>query len=1459
MEMSENIEENLTSDGNSFIEQLARYYSEFLATDFKKGFLPKRRFETKDRKGRTSGVALEKYPEILPDIYKRINAPFKDGMPLKIKHQKYKTKLAMVVRTAIDKNIKSIDHEKLYQDVTFSVDEFKKAAKKENLDLELELEKLKTRIERNIELNVVAPIIENLEPVFEKNAANVIDTLLTAQDEIIEQILGDIDDAFPNAFYNYRNLDKDSAILDCVLEYLDKKRLELNLSEYFDGFAANDLFSELRSISLLDQSNENLEYYLYFGEIRYRNHNFPIFFMPLNVSNLEQNGNAFSISFEPRLLINKKAVDYISRELQERSGSKLTSVIDSRIHYIEKYEKLADVLDKLLQPIIRAFQLDGSIAFSPEKQSLKDANVSITNSLNLSLFDKSDESMLTDYEELIDRLSKGDDLIQIVNDLVDSFLYGNPESISDNIDDWWDDTSIPERLVFETPIPLAEEQRKILEALQHTNGRFISVEGPPGTGKSHTISAIAFGAILKDKSILILSDTKEALDVVESKLNDTLSKIRPSDEFVNPILRLGRTGSNFNKVTQNKTIDTLKVQHRAFNKPEEKKKREEQYELAFKGLKKEIKAKIKAVESINLNEVFEYETDKKEFFDDYANHLDSFVEIFEDKDNEYSEHNSAIKSLVNTREQCLGLDPKVVSIAEDFGKDAKALSEALLFLLYVNEKSNSTQLFKKAPEMSADKIETLESNLQAVRDAKKRIFGYLLSRNKLKNVRDDLYRAVGYSTETSDGEALQAEISALIGLANRFYAEMENKFSGSSKIIPVALDCLKENNLPDEVESLSRRLNKIQKLHDDNLIPFLGDETMLEILVKQDSEDGYFFEYFLDKKEKRKKIEKMFSEQEFNYLARKTEIENYNTLELASQIDERVIEFANNHRNDAKTLAKIVRQKKKFPRDKFDLLKTAFPCMICSLRDYAEYIPLDNELFDIIIIDEASQVSIAQAFPAIIRAKKVVVMGDKMQFGNVKTSNASKEVNTSYFNKVKKALEEERQEITTDLEVRVEQLNVKYSVLDFMDNMANFYTRLKKHFRGYPEMISLSSKYFYNGGLQTMKIRGKGIEDVLEFLPIEHDGLLDLSKNTNEMEARKILERVESQYNSGDHRSVAVITPFTEQQTLISQIFSEHPNYQDFLKKLKFRSFTFDTCQGEERDIIYYSFVATNEKDRLSHVLPKSLMEQDEEELDRNKKMQRVNVAFSRGKEKLVFVYSKDINSLTAGSGILNHYLSEIYRAKDIPSEGDLDPNSEAEKMVRKWIVQTPIYNEYIPEIEPQFELGNYLKSLNHDYNHPAYRVDFLLRFKIDGQQRDIIIEYDGFEYHFENHDVVDAGNWQSYQKAEDTERDYVLESYGYKTLRINKYNIGTDPIDTLNRRMDEIIKAFSDPGDALTKKVVEGTREAHQGLADRSYRTCTKCRQDKPFSEFEDKNTLRGYRNTCKSCLPKKSRPSLF
>src|SRR5262245_12476829 len=132
---------------------------------------------------------------------------------------------------------------------------------------------------------------------------------------------------------------------------------------------------------------------------------------------------------------------------------------------------------------------------------------------------------------------------------------------------------------------------------------------------------------------------------------------------------------------------------------------------------------------------------------------------------------------------------------------------------------------------------------------------------------------------------------------------------------------------------------------------------------------------------------------EIDYLKAKTNIESLNTEMLAEQIDDRLIDFYNNKKNTASTLGKIIREKQRFPVDKFPDLKQAFPCVIASLRDYADFIPLQRDIFDLVIIDEASQVSIAQALPAIIRAKKVLVLGDRNQFGNVKKSTASQEVN----------------------------------------------------------------------------------------------------------------------------------------------------------------------------------------------------------------------------------------------------------------------------------------------------------------------------------------------------------------------------------------------------------------------------------------------------------------------------------
>src|SRR6202023_1757194 len=246
---------------------------------------------------------------------------------------------------------------------------------------------------------------------------------------------------------------------------------------------------------------------------------------------------------------------------------------------------------------------------------------------------------------------------------------------------------------------------------------------------------------------------------------------------------------------------------------------------------------------------------------------------------------------------------------------------------------------------------------------------------------------------------------------------------------------------------------------------------------------------------------------EFDYVGEKSRLESLHTQRLAHTIDERVVDFANEHKNLARALRDIIRKRQRFPREAFEHLKKAFPCMIAGIRDYAEYVPLERGLFDLVIIDEASQVSIAQAFPAFVRAKQLVVLGDRRQFSNVKTANASREINAKYSHEI---IENFRRGIVPDADTmnRLRMFNIKVSVLEFIERISNYNALLKKHFRGYPELISFSSKTFYRGQLQAVKIRGKPIEEVIRFSDVAHDGRVEAVKNSNGLEAEAILKEL---------------------------------------------------------------------------------------------------------------------------------------------------------------------------------------------------------------------------------------------------------------------------------------------------------------------------------------------------------------
>jgi AAA domain len=359
------------------------------------------------------------------------------------------------------------------------------------------------------------------------------------------------------------------------------------------------------------------------------------------------------------------------------------------------------------------------------------------------------------------------------------------------------------------------------------------------------------------------------------------------------------------------------------------------------------------------------------------------------------------------------------------------------------------------------------------------------------------------------------------------------------------------------------------------------------------------------------------------------------------------------------------------------------------------------------------------------------------------------------------------------------------------------------------------------------------------------------------LEGRRIIDRLVELIDLEQPPSVGVITPHTEQQAFIGKLAHEHPRSDEFYDKLRLKVMTFDTCQGEEREVIFYSLVATAEKDRLAYVFPSKLDRDKSDEVDHNLRLQRLNVGLSRGQEKIIFVHSKPLDQYSSAlRTALSHYRNELERAKSMPSENELDEASPMERQVLHWLGQVPLIRDLDGDCEiiAQFELGKYLKQLDPTYHHPDYRVDFLIRVSDDGKQHQLVLEYDGFEFHFAKGvppGMINSSTWPMYLTAEDLEREKVLESFGVQMIRLNRFNLGKDPVATidglLRERLDGIING-REPHD-LVKSVAKKATEIEEGLKNGDYKRCKKCDRDLPVGMFRDSSAKSGLGRLCRDC----------
>ncbi len=255
-------------------------------------------------------------------------------------------------------------------------------------------------------------------------------------------------------------------------------------------------------------------------------------------------------------------------------------------------------------------------------------------------------------------------------------------------------------------------------------------------------------------------------------------------------------------------------------------------------------------------------------------------------------------------------------------------------------------------------------------------------------------------------------------------------------------------------------------------------------------------------------------------------------------------------------------------------------------------IGIDRTKFDLVIIDEAARATVPELLIPILRAKKVILIGDQYQLP------------PSFGSSIVDDLE--------DLDnITLEFLQKSFFERLFEGTPEDNKSILTEQFRMPKEVGAMISKIFYGGILLNgieKSTAGFISPKTIQWIDVKgENNKSQISRyNLKEAEAiRSILIDLYKKIPADTNKEIAIITPYAAQKGLLGNIVKDLKNHHN-LKNLNIKCNTVDSFQGQEADIVIYSCVRTNGD--LSFLIDR----------------RRLNVALSRVKENLIIVGHKN-------------------------------------------------------------------------------------------------------------------------------------------------------------------------------------------------------------------------------------------
>jgi hypothetical protein len=238
------------------------------------------------------------------------------------------------------------------------------------------------------------------------------------------------------------------------------------------------------------------------------------------------------------------------------------------------------------------------------------------------------------------------------------------------------------------------------------------------------------------------------------------------------------------------------------------------------------------------------------------------------------------------------------------------------------------------------------------------------------------------------------------------------------------------------------------------------------------------------------------------------------------------------------------------------------PCFMMSPLSVAQYLRPGGLRFDLVIMDEASQLRPEDAMGAVARSGQLLIVGDPKQLPP-----------TSFFDSTSENMIAEGEESGADEE----------SVLDAALQTLRPARRLKWHYRSrHGSLIAFSNREFYDDDLIVFPSPVEDPEDIgVRYVHIP-EGCYKPGTGTNIPEVERVAGAAIDLMRRKPHRSLGIVTLNKAQQEHLTRRMEEliagEPLAADYMKRWDatlepFFVKNLENVQGDERDTIFISTV----------------------------------------------------------------------------------------------------------------------------------------------------------------------------------------------------------------------------------------------------------------------------------------------